>query len=371
MEPFVPQILPTSDVAWEPLIPIIGKANRHLAEYNGVLSTLPNPELLLSPLTTQEAVLSSKIEGTQATLGEVLKFEAGQEPELESRRQDIQEIMNYRRALREAEEALKSRPFNLNLLLQLHATLLDSVRGRNKARGHFRTEQNWIGAYGSSIEEAQFVPPAPGEMLRNALDNWERYYHMDRPDTLVQLAVVHAQFEILHPFLDGNGRLGRILIPIFLFEKAILSRPVFYLSEYFDNNREQYIETLRSLGRSQNSWNAWIHFFLSGLIKQAQGNVAKARQIHDLYESLKRRILALTHSQYAVPLLDHIFEQPIFQTSHIKDKPNMPSKPMVMNMLGKLKRNGILTTIAGARGPHAEVLALAELVNLCEGREVL
>jgi Fic family protein len=371
MEPFIPQSLPIKEVDWEPLIPFISKANRYLAEYNGVLSTLPNPELLLSPLTTQEAVLSSKIEGTQATLGEVLKFEAGQEPELESRRQDVREIMNYRRALREAEEALRTRPFNLNLLLQLHATLLDSVRGRNKARGEFRTEQNWIGAYGSRLEDAQFVPPAPGETLLNALYNWETYYHMERPDALVQLAVVHAQFEILHPFLDGNGRLGRILIPIFLFEKQILTRPVFYLSEYFEMHREQYIGALRSLGQSPNAWNAWVQFFLGGLIEQAQVNVAKARQIHELYESLKRRILDLTHSQYAVPLLDHMFEQPIFRTSHINGRANMPSKPMVTNMLSRLKHDGILITVANARGPHAEVLALAELVNLCEGREVV
>ncbi|MGA9070409.1 MAG: Fic/DOC family N-terminal domain-containing protein, partial [Terracidiphilus sp.] len=221
MKPYVPQELPLSEVAWIQLIPLIGQANRQLAEYNGVLYTFTNPELLLSPLTTQEAVLSSKIEGTQATLGEVLKFEAGEEPELESRRQDIQEIMNYRHALKEAEEELRTRPFNLNLLLQLHSTLLDSVRGRNKARGSFRKDQNWIGSPGSTIEEAEFIPPAPGDSLEKALHNWESYYHDDRPDALVQLAITHAQFEILHPFLDGNGRLGRILIPLFLFEKKI------------------------------------------------------------------------------------------------------------------------------------------------------
>lgn len=371
MEPFVPQELPIANVQWQRLIPLIGKANRHLAEFNGVLSTLPNPELLLAPLTTQEAVLSSKIEGTQATLGEVLKFEAGQEPEQESRRQDIREIMNYRRALREAESELVTRPFNLNLLLRLHATLLDSVRGRNKARGSFRVEQNWIGAPGSSMEDAQFIPPQPGETLTKALYNWESYYHMERPDALVQLAVVHAQFEVLHPFLDGNGRLGRILIPIFLFEKQLLARPVFYLSEYLESNREQYIERLRRLGRDADAWNDWIQFFLGGLIQQAQANVTKALQIHETYESLKQRILDLTHSQYAVPLLDNMFEQPIFRTSDLSHKTNMPSKPMVMNMFAKLKKVGILKTVAKPRGPHPEVLGLAELVNLCEGRQVL
>ena len=188
MKPFVPHKLPIAGLRWEPLIPIIGRANRALAECSGVLYALPNPEILLSPLTTQEAVLSSKIEGTQATFGEVLKCEAGEEPQQESRREDIREIINYRRALRQAEDELQSRPFNLNLLLAIHSTLLDSVRGRNKARGRFRVEQNWIGTPGSTIEQAQFVPPAPGEVLRKALDVWESYYHADAPDPLVQLA---------------------------------------------------------------------------------------------------------------------------------------------------------------------------------------
>lgn len=371
MKPFVPQVLPIEEVAWEPLIPLIGKANWQLAEYQGVLSTLPNPELMLAPLTTQEAVLSSRIEGTQATIGEVFKFEAGQEPESEDRAHDIREIINYRLALREAVDELSSRPFNLNLLLRLHSTLLDSVRGRNKTRGSFRTEQNWIGAPGSTIEQAQFIPPAPGESLTNALYNWESYYHMARPDALVQLAIVHAQFEILHPFLDGNGRLGRILIPIFLFEKNLLSQPVFYLSEYLEEHRETYIEQLRMLGHVDGAWNSWIQFFLGGLIRQAQANVSKARKIHQLYEEFKQQILSLTHSQYAVPLLDNMFRQPVFRSSSIAAEPNMPSRPMVWSMLGKLKKANILKTITEGRGPHAEVLALARLVNLCEGKEVL
>jgi len=373
----VPQELPLSEVDWVDLIPLIGLANRKLAEYNGVLYTLANPDLLLSPLTTQEAVLSSKIEGTQATLGEVLKSEAGEEPEQESRRQDIQEIMNYRRALREAEEELRTRPFSLNLLLKLHSTLLDSVRGRNKTRGSFRKEQNWIGSPGSTMEEAEFIPPVPGDTLKEALHNWESYYHEDRPDALVQLAITHAQFEILHPFLDGNGRLGRILIPLFLFEKEILSRPTFYLSEYLENNREAYVHLLRSLGKDTGAWNAWIRFFLNGLIEQAKNNVQKARQIHSLYEKLKLQTLNITHSQFAVPMLDLIFEKPIFSTtslaaaSFLNGKTTMPSKPMVMNILGKLKSADILKVVREARGARPQILALAELVNLCEGKQVV
>jgi Fic family protein len=371
MQPCIPQVLPLSVIDWEALIPLMGQANRQLAEYNGVLYTMQNPELLLAPFTTQEAVLSSRIEGTQATLGEVLRFEAGEEPELESRRLDIQEIMNYRRALRVAERELIGRPFNLNLLLRLHEILLDSVRGRNKTRGRFRTEQNWIGAPGSKIEEAEFIPPAPGEMLTKALHNWESYYHMDRPDPLVQLAVVHAQFETLHPFLDGNGRLGRILIPLFLYEKQMLSRPMFYLSEYLERNREVYIEKLRMLGKADSAWNDWIRFFLTGLAEQSRANVAKARQIQVLYDDLKRQILSLTHSQFAIPLLDNMFEQPIFRSSRFVELENMPSRPMILNMLGRLKAAGILKVVQEARGPHAQVLALVQLVNLCEGKDVI
>src|SRR5689334_20760861 len=178
--PFVPELLPHKDVKWEPLIPLIGKANRALAHYEGVLYGVRNPAVLLAPLTTQEAVLSSRIEGTQATFGEVLKFEAGEEPEQESRRLDIQEILNYRTSLQVAERELRTRPFNLNLLLQLHSVLLNSVRGRDKERGRFRTIQNWIGRPGSPIEQATYIPPEP-DRVATLLDNWEKYYHAERP----------------------------------------------------------------------------------------------------------------------------------------------------------------------------------------------
>ena len=369
-KPFVPQKLPHDDVKWEPLIPLIGQANRALAHYDGILYGVPNPAVLLSPLTTQEAVLSSRIEGTQATLGDVLKFEAGEEPKLESRRLDIQEIVNYRQALKEAEQELKKRPFTLNLLLNLHSTLLDSVRGRDKGRGRFRTIQNWIGANDSLMENAAYIPPEP-KLLPELLDNWEKYYHMERPDPLVQLAVVHAQFEIIHPFVDGNGRLGRILIPLFLFERGILRQPMFYLSEYLESHRDEYIDALRSLSeKSGAEWNRWITFFLTALIEQAKQNSKKARDILELYESLKTRVIELTHSQYAVPMLDLLFKRPILRSSDLLSHKTMPSKPMVMNLLGKLKKEGILKVVAEGSGRRPQVLALAELINLCEGKKV-
>jgi Fic family protein len=369
MKPFVPQKLPITEVDWERLIPLIARANRSLAFFDGVLQGVSNPELLLSPLTTQEAVFSSRIEGTQATLGDVLKFEAGEKPPEAQRQEDIREIMNYRRALRQAEQALNQKPFNLNLIKDLHSTLLDSVRGRNMARGRFRTDQNWIGPPGTPIEKAHFVPPEPSRVMES-LDNWEKYYHMDRPDALVQLAVLHAQFEIIHPFLDGNGRLGRMIIPIFLYEKKLLSRPMFYLSAYLEEHRDEYVSRLRALGQADDAWNSWIQFFLTAVEHQATTNAEKARSIIGLYNRLKEEVIALTHSQFAVPLLDRMFAQPVFQISQLTWK-NMPTRPMLNMLITKLKDAGILKVLRQGSGRRGQVLVLAELVNIAEGKKVV
>jgi len=221
------------------------------------------------------------------------------------------------------------------------------------------------------MEQAELIPPDP-MMVPELLDNWEKYYHMERPDPLVQLAVVHAQFEIIHPFVDGNGRLGRILIPLFLHEKRILSQPMFYLSAYLEANRDAYIDHLRAIGQQDGAWNPWIAFFLTALIEQAKLNASKARAIMDLYERLKRRVIELTHSQFAVPLLDALYEKPILRSSElVEGRAGMPSKPMIMTLLGKLKNDGILKVLREGGGRRAQVLALAELINLCEGKEAI
>ncbi len=370
MRPFIPQKLPLESIAWEPLIPLIGRANRSLAYYDGVLKGLPNPELLLSPLTTQEAVLSSKIEGTQASLSDVLKYEAGEPPKEESRKLDIQEILNYRKALKSAEAELKKKPFNLNLLQSLHSVLLDSVRGRDKDRGNFRRIQNWIGTPGSPIEQATFIPPSPDRVLK-ALDNWEKYYHLEMPDLLVQLSVLHAQFEIIHPFLDGNGRLGRMLVPIYLFEKKLLSRPMMYLSGYLEAKRDEYYRHLHALQDERPAWDKWIEFFLKALAKQAASDAEKATKIIALYDELKGRVIDIARSQFAIPILDHLFRQPIFAGSSLVGKKGLPTKPVVMGILGKLKSAGILKTVREGSGRRPQVYGFPALVNLCEGKEVL
>lgn len=365
--PYEPLQLPLQGLQWERLVAAVGRANRAIARYQGILQAIPNASVLLSPLTTNEAVLSSKIEGTQATLGEVLRFEAGDEPLEERKKFDIQEVLNYRRALRIAEKSIDERPFSLSLLRELHAVLMNSVRGQDKKPGAFRTTQNWIGLPNTPIEEAFFVPPSPIHLPQH-LGEWERYYQGEEPDPLVQLAVVHAQFEIIHPFDDGNGRLGRMLIPLFLFERKVLSKPTFYLSAYLEGNRDEYVSRLRAID-GREGWEDWILFFLRAIEQQSIENTAKAHNVLDLYKELKGEVLKLTRSQFAIPVLDFIFEFPIFSSSMLMRQKGMPSRQMVSNILREMKNAHLLASIQEGGGRRAEVLAFRKLLNVCEGRE--
>ena len=231
------QFPPDERLDWPALIPFIGPAAGALARYDGMLAAVPNPDILITPLTTQEAILSSRIEGTVATMGDVLGFEAGQTPDSPARRDDFQEVLNYRSALRRAEELLAELPLSLRVVREAHAVLMRGVRGEGKAPGEFRRLSNWIGPPGCTIEEAAFVPVG-ADALPVAMSAWERYIHGDAPDRLVQLAVLHAEFEALHPFLDGNGRLGRMLVPLFLWQFGLIRAPRFYISAYFEARRD-------------------------------------------------------------------------------------------------------------------------------------
>lgn len=368
--PFVTERLPPGSLNWNALIPRLGRANRALAGYAGILEAIPNQGLLLSPLTTQEAVLSSKIEGTQATLGDVLKFEAGERPLRARREADIHEVLNYRKALLAGESEVARRPFSLQMLRAMHALLMRGVRGADKEPGLFRRTQNWIGLKDRGIEEARFVPPAP-ETVVDHMEALERYYHSDQPDALAQLAVVHAQFEIVHPFLDGNGRLGRMLIPLFLFEKKLLKRPTFYLSAWLESHNAEYVRRLRALGSEQDSWTPWVEFFLQGIEEQANLHARTVQRILTIYERLKARSIELTHSQYAIPLLDQAFRKPVFTSGHLDFGKCAPSKQAVANLLRALKDGGVLKVVREGSGRRPTVYALTELVNACEGRRVL
>ena len=370
-KPATPIVLPIDGpfklLDWSGLIPFMGRANRSLADYNGLLRHLPNASMLLAPLTMQEAVLSSRIEGTLATMSEVLQFEAGELPTREARRHDIEEILNYREALRVATRDLTRRPFSLNLLLELHRVLLDGVRGQGKARGEFRRQQNYIGSLHAGRETIRFTPPE-WSSLQGALDNWENYYHSDSPDPIVQLAVIHAQFEYLHPFLDGNGRLGRILVPIFLYERKLLQEPNFYMSEFIESNRDEYIDLLNQLGRSKDSWTNWVRFFLLGVEDQASRNTRKATAMLALYEELKKQFIEVTRSQYAIPLLDFVFSTPVFEPGQVTWPGTPPSKPTLTSMLAALHKADVLTMLRQGMGRRSYIWSLKPLIELAENR---
>ena len=361
------QNLPPDQLDWERLIPMIGRANRALARFEGILTALPNPALLLSPLTTREAVLSSRIEGTQATVGEVLRFEAGDAPKQDSRLQDIHEIQNYRAALRTAERELARKPMGLNLLRTLHGVLMNSARGRDRAPGEFRRIQNWVGPPGSTIDSATFVPPPP-DALMGYLNLWERYYHADQPDPLVQLAVLHGQFELIHPFLDGNGRLGRLIIPLYLYEKKLLSRPMFYLSDWLERHRTDYYGHLRGLSASPPAWTAWVSFLLTGMEAQAHANVETAASILAMYERLKDRILEISRSTWSIRLLDAMFRSPVFTSSSLNLRKPAPTRPALNNLLRTLQKDGILKVLQEGSGSRGTVYAVKELLKITESR---
>ena len=358
---------PPKEIGWTDLIPLIGPTAAAVARYDGTLSAVPNAAVLLSPLTTQEAVLSSRIEGTQATMGEVLEFEAEGDSRAISpeRKADIREVLNYRTAMRVSEKALEKLPICQRVICKAHRALLAGVRGEGKAAGEYRKIPNWIGPPGCSIDEARFVPIS-SEKLPDAMSVWERYIHGDAPDRLVQLAVLHAEFEALHPFLDGNGRLGRMLVPLFMWQSGLIHAPMFYISAFFEANRDVYYERLLAVSRD-GDWTAWCRFFLEAVRHQAEENLAKTRAILDLYDSMKRQVVAMTHSQYAIHALDWIFGHPIFKTSDFVANRAIPD-PTARRILAVLRQGEVLTVVSEGRGRRAAVLAFPSLLNIAEGR---
>jgi Fic family protein len=363
MKPYTPETLPLKNLNYEFLFPYLGEASSELARYDGLLQGIPNPTILLSPLTTKEAVLSSKIEGTQATVDEVLEQEAGMLKEGEKLK-DIQEISNYRQALLRASEYMRDYPIRLGLIRELHKILLNSVRGENKEPGEFRKVQNWIGRPGSIIEKATFVPPDPLQ-LTDFLNEWEKYLDFNDTNFLLQAAVVHAQFELIHPFKDGNGRIGRILIPLFLYQKKQLSEPMFYLSEYLEIHREEYYQRLRDISQN-NDWNGWIAFFMQAVAIQAKENSRKVRLIMKLYEDMKVKIQEITHSQYTVKLLDAIFSRPIFETASLVNRSGI-NKKTAMSLIKTIRTHNILTILREPSGRKPAVYCFAELLKITEG----
>jgi Fic family protein len=362
---------PPKKIHWKQIIPLLGPASTGLGRYDALLTAIPDAHVLLSPLITQEAVLSSKIEGTHVTMGEVLEIEAGAESKklTQTKRDDAEEVINYRNAVNYCVNEIGRRSFSQHVLRSAHAMLMRGVRGRDKSPGTYRKEQNWIGRDGCPIEQASFVPIAP-EHLQQGMDHWENYFGNETAefDALVQLAIVHVEFEALHPFKDGNGRLGRMLLPLFLFQRKILSTPDFYMSEYLEKNREEYQERLRAVSRDED-WTNWCVFFLKGIIQQAKENETKARAILKLYNRLKNEMADLTHSQHCVRAVDFIFQTPIFTAPAFTNQSKIP-KPTAARILSLMRKKKLLSTIQRGVGRRAGIYAFRELLNEAEGRKV-
>lgn len=354
----------------ETLFPLVGPASAAIARYEGVLAAIPNPNVLLSPLSAREAVLSSKIEGTQVTLGEILEYEAKGDllDESTPKKADAKEVLNYRAALGHATRQMNEGvPLSQRLIKTTHAVLMEGVRGRNKDPGNYRKIPNWIGPEGCTIEQARFVPPDANN-LPAAMSAWEKYVHADADDRLVQLAIAHAEFEAIHPFLDGNGRLGRLIVPLFLFAHSILPQPNFYLSEYFEANRDEYYDRLLKVS-SDGDWTGWVAFFLNGIIAQADVNTTKAKAILALHQQKRDWVAEVTRSQYAVRALDWIFQRPIFRTPDFVQSSEIPA-PTARTIIRTLRDHGMLDEVIPSSGRSPAIFSFSELLNIAEGRAI-
>jgi Fic family protein len=245
-----------------------------------------NPHVLIRPFVRREAVLSSKIEGTQATLGELLAAEAG--AVVERSPDDLREVGNYVVALEHGISRLKRLPLSVRLTRELHEKLMTGVRGHHAAPGRFRGVQNWIGKPGSTAATASYIPPPPGEVVP-CLAAWEKFLHESKQPPLVTIALAHYQFEAIHPFLDGNGRVGRLLITLFLIERQILPTPLLYLSAFFEASRRDYYDGLRGVSE-RGAWNDWLEYFLLGVARMSEDALSRATRINQLLAQWQRKV---------------------------------------------------------------------------------
>ena len=362
---------PPQNLDWQRLVPLIGPAHAAVAGYEGMLKGLPNANVLLSPLASQEAVLSSRIEGTQTTLTELLTFEAEGDLSDESTpaKADAREVLNYRLALYAAIDKLKEIPLSQRLVRDSHEVLMQGVRGYNKAPGNYRRlpDTCWIGPPGSTIETARYIP-CPVEELNSAMDILESYLHEEPLDTLVQLAIVHAEFEAIHPFLDGNGRMGRLIVPLFMFTKQLLSSPSFYISEYLESHRDEYYDGLLAVSRD-GDWTGWCVFFLTALTEQARTYQQKSQDLLTLYSELRDLVVEVVPSQYSGRALDWIFNKPIFRSIDFVNGAEIP-KSTARRLLNLFKTRGLLKELRQGGGRRSSILAFPELLNIAEGRKV-
>lgn len=357
---------PDGRLDWPRLVPLIGPASAAVARYDGMLSGVPNPRILLAPLSRREAERSSRIEGTQATIGEVLEFEARGKASSPARRDDILEVIQYRMAMEHAEDMMDELPLSQRVIRGSHSVLLSRGRERHRSPGVYRRNQNFIGPAGCSIEDATFVPIG-AHKLSDAMAAWERYMHQDHPDHLVHLAILHAEFEALHPFHDGNGRIGRMLVPLFMCEIGLMCRSAFFISPYMEANRQAYYEGLLSVSRDDD-WTGWCRFFLDAVRIQAEDNLARAQAILDLHDEMKGRVPDAARTRYAVEVLDWMFERPVFSSVQLARATGL-SAPTARRILRRLCDADILHKAIPGRGRRPGIFVFPSLMRVAEGGE--
>jgi Fic family protein len=345
---FIPAPLPPDPpVALEgPLHALLSRADQAVGRLDGVIQTVPNPDFFVYMYVRREAVLSSQIEGTQSTLEDLLAAELEARPAWRDLPQDVEEVVRYVHAMNYGLARLSDLPLSLRLITEIHRELLSGVRGSHRLPGEFRRSQNWIGPENATLAEATFVPPPVPEM-KQALDNFERFLHQQELPTLVHAGLAHAQFETIHPFLDGNGRVGRLLITFLLVYRGVLHRPLLYLSVYLKRNRAEYYDRLMAI-RTSGDWESWLRFFLTGVAQTAEEATATARAILDLREEHRRLIQEKTSGVNGLRLLDLLFERPLVHVNLVKDSLGI-AFVTANKLVEQLEGLGILEEITGRR----------------------
>ena len=341
---FIPAPLPPNLVWSLPLISALSEAERDLSRLAALAGAFPFPRLLIQPFMRREAVLSSRIEGTRATLAELYTYESTQLSFLELG-DDVSEVHNYVTALDYGLERLKTLPISLRLIREIHEKLMHSVRGGNLTPGEFRRTQNWIGPAGSTIMTATYVPP-PVDEMNQALGHLEKFIHTSTEiPVLARAAMIHYQFEALHPFLDGNGRVGRLLIALFFTEWNILSQPLLNLSVYFERYRQEYYDNLLAVSQ-RGGWEVWLRFFLRGVSSQAQDSLVRMQRLEAIRTKYEPLVKSDRNSERMGAVLDFLFARPILSAKQLAESVGMPFKT-ARQYIEKLAKAGILREVTG------------------------
>lgn len=349
---FVPQPLPPQLPPDAELMRIMLNAAYALGELAALGRNMSNPRLLIGPFVRREAVLSSRIEGTQAGIADLYAYEAGQLPLPGLGKAlpagDVQEVANYVTALEYGLDRLQTLPISLRLIREVHERLLQGVRGEHATPGEFRRSQNWIGSPGCSINDASYVPP-PVPQMNEGLDAFEKYLHADDPEhpPLERLAFIHYQFEAIHPFIDGNGRIGRLLISLLLVGWDLLPSPLLYLSDYFERNRDRYYDLLMAVSTS-GAWRDWVLFFLQGIDEQARDASYRLKRLQDLQSDWHHRLSKVRVSALPLALADHLFSLPVLTIPQARDLLDVTYRSAQLNV-EKLVHAGILKQIGESR----------------------